>query len=242
MKLNDHQREILSKISQSDKVVISIPSDRTFIASGDLVQRVDGELTAVVTAITGPDSFDCVILASDSEDHKLRPGYVLHNQNSYDYRLSTSRFDQESIRYKYRGLPCTDKEYSVCGTSEGTGAGVLEWCTSYEDAIERKIVMELFPQFSNLSIYYLDRNLESYHGKWVHFVEKFVSKLKCTWGFDEDGDLTLKVGPLYFSLHRDNKPVISTQSEFKPLSRDNVNAVMRALKAEIYAESHSDYD
>ena len=55
--------------------------------------------------------------------------------------------------YKYRNLPCTAGEWSVCGfDSLDGGGGVLEWCFDKADAIDRLRIMKAYPQFQDLSI------------------------------------------------------------------------------------------
>lgn len=55
--------------------------------------------------------------------------------------------------YKYRSLPCTAGEWSVCGfDSLRNGGGVLEWCFDQKDAEERIQMMKAYPQFQDLSI------------------------------------------------------------------------------------------
>ena len=54
--------------------------------------------------------------------------------------------------YKYRSLPCTAGDWSVCGSDTLNGAGVLEWCFDEADAKERLQIMKSYPQFQDLSI------------------------------------------------------------------------------------------
>lgn len=59
----------------------------------------------------------------------------------------------EVEKYKYRSLPCSAGDWSVCGfDSLLNGGGVLEWCFDQEDANERLRIMKAYPQFQNLSI------------------------------------------------------------------------------------------
>ena len=64
------------------------------------------------------------------------------------------RIDLRPI-YEYRGLPCTDAPYSVSGQDViSGGSGVLEWCTSLDDAKHRFRLMSQYDyQFDGLKIY-----------------------------------------------------------------------------------------
>lgn len=56
-------------------------------------------------------------------------------------------------QYKYRSLPCSAGDWSVCGfDSLLNGGGVLEWCFDKPDAISRIAIMRGYPQFQDLSI------------------------------------------------------------------------------------------
>jgi len=55
--------------------------------------------------------------------------------------------------YKYRNLPCTAGRWYVAGTDRLTGGGgVLEWCTSEDDAYRVMALMHRDPRFANLSV------------------------------------------------------------------------------------------
>lgn len=57
------------------------------------------------------------------------------------------------MEYKYRGLPCTAGRWYVSGTDRVTGGGgVLEWCTSENDANTVMARMHRDPRFVNLSV------------------------------------------------------------------------------------------
>ena len=60
---------------------------------------------------------------------------------------------KQSETYKYRSLPCSAGDWSVCGfDSLLNGGGVLEWCFDKADAISRIAIMRAYPQFQDLSI------------------------------------------------------------------------------------------
>jgi hypothetical protein len=54
--------------------------------------------------------------------------------------------------YKYRNLSFADATHSICGEDVYGNAGVLEWCTSEEDADHMLANMREYPQFVNLHI------------------------------------------------------------------------------------------
>jgi sugar (pentulose or hexulose) kinase len=59
------------------------------------------------------------------------------------------------IRYNYRGYPCNvlpDEEMWYVAGMDGNGGGILEWCTSEQDAKDRMRIMKTFPQFANLRV------------------------------------------------------------------------------------------
>lgn len=64
------------------------------------------------------------------------------------------RLDLRPI-YEYRGLPCVDNHFSVSGQDLiNGGGGILEWCSSLDDAKERfNIMCEYDYQFNDLKIY-----------------------------------------------------------------------------------------
>jgi len=56
-------------------------------------------------------------------------------------------------RYTYRNLPCTNCAWYVSGTDRATGAsGILEWCKSEKDAIERMAKMTRDYRFVDLKV------------------------------------------------------------------------------------------
>jgi hypothetical protein len=62
--------------------------------------------------------------------------------------------------YRYRGLPCTAGRWAVAGKhldedGDHVGGGVLEWCTSQDDARERMFLMGSDPQFTDLKVDYV---------------------------------------------------------------------------------------
>jgi len=56
-------------------------------------------------------------------------------------------------RYTYRNLPCTNNPWYVAGCDRATGAsGVLEWCKSEKDAVERMAKMTRDYRFVDLKV------------------------------------------------------------------------------------------
>lgn len=54
--------------------------------------------------------------------------------------------------YQYRNLPCTVGKWYVAGIDNQNGKGILEWCYNQSDAENRMIIMQKYPQFSDLMI------------------------------------------------------------------------------------------
>lgn len=70
-----------------------------------------------------------------------------------DARLNT--YDKVGSKYCYRGLPCSEAKWSVCGIhnkSDGRAIGILEWCYDEQDANEIKAKMEMDPAFESLEV------------------------------------------------------------------------------------------
>ncbi len=64
---------------------------------------------------------------------------------------------EATYSYTYRGFRanCADPAWYVAGTDsngEYSGSGILEWCTSEEDAIDRLYIMQKYARFTELKI------------------------------------------------------------------------------------------
>lgn len=83
-------------------------------------------------------------------DENERPRIAFHGKCEGIGSVPIAIHDVEE--YKYRSLPCTAGDWSVCGNDTLSGVGVLEWCFDQEDARERLRIMKAYPQFQDLSI------------------------------------------------------------------------------------------
>lgn len=62
-------------------------------------------------------------------------------------------------KWKYRNLPCTAGNWCITGTDmSNRSSGVLEWCTSEQDALDMWRQMRQFSQFADLRVSYWKPN------------------------------------------------------------------------------------
>lgn len=108
---------------------------------------------------------DCWI-AKDVEAYKIRVSHKYWSEAQIEcfkeMIISLAKLhewkvvDEACKKYVYRGLPIPHDNCWYIGGTDGNGGGVLEWCTSEEDAQQMLERMKKYPQFHDLAI-----------GKWV---------------------------------------------------------------------------